>query len=99
MHVETIDTRDTEEPNSTLSAKLGPSWMDSIFNYLNTEALPEDKSAAHKVTRQAPHYILYDEKLYKRSYTLPLLKWLTSSEMDYALREVHEGICGSHLGG
>ena len=99
MHVETIDARGTKEPKSALSIELEPSWMDSILNYLTTGALPEGKSAIRKVTHQAPHYILYDRKLYKRSFTLPLLKCLPPFEADYALREVHEGICGNHLGG
>ena len=61
--------------------------MDPIFNYLNNGMLSMDKSVAHKVTCQAPHYILYDEKLYKRSFTLLLLKCLPPSETDYALKE------------
>ena len=82
-----------------LSVEIEPSWMDPIFNYLRIETLPMNKSVARKVTRQAPHYVLYDGKLYKRSFVLPLLKCLSLFEMDYALREVHEGICGNHLGG
>ena len=70
-----------------------------ILSYLTTIALLEDKSAARKVTRQAPHYVLYDIKLYKRSFTLSLLKCLSPSEVDYTLREVHEGICGNHFDG
>ena len=97
VHFEIIDTRGTEEPNSTLFAELEPSWIDSIFNYLNTGALPEDKSVARKVTHQAPHYVLCDRKLYKRSLTLPLLKFLLSFEVDSNLREVYEGIYGNHL--
>ena len=73
--------------------------MDPIFSYLNTGALSEDKSAIRKATCQAPHYVLYNEKLYKIFFTLPLLKCLPPSEANYALREVHEGICGNHLGG
>ncbi|KAK3043471.1 hypothetical protein RJ639_002050 [Escallonia herrerae] len=37
--------------------------------------------------------------LYKKSFSLPYLKCLTPKEADYALQEVHEGICGQHLGG
>ncbi|GKU85393.1 hypothetical protein SLEP1_g72 [Rubroshorea leprosula] len=33
-----------------------------------------------------------------RSYLLPLLRCLTPYEAEYALREVHEGVCGSHVG-
>lgn len=38
-------------------------------------------------------------KLYKRAYLMPLFHCLCSSEADSALREIHEGICGSHVGG
>ncbi|KAK2996170.1 hypothetical protein RJ639_029539 [Escallonia herrerae] len=37
--------------------------------------------------------------LYKKSFTLPYLRCLRPSESLYALQEVHEGICGQHLGG
>ena len=99
MNIETLKTHSTEEPRLVLLVKLESSWMDQILNYLTTEALSEDKFTAHKVIHQAPHYVLYDGKLYNRSLILPLLKCLLPFEMDYALREVHEGIYGNHLGG
>ncbi|KAK3001662.1 hypothetical protein RJ639_021658 [Escallonia herrerae] len=37
--------------------------------------------------------------LYKKSFSLPYLRCLRPSESLYALQEVHEGICGQHLGG
>ncbi|GKV48210.1 hypothetical protein SLEP1_g55036 [Rubroshorea leprosula] len=33
-----------------------------------------------------------------RSFSLPLLRCLNPYEAEYALREVHEGVCGSHMG-
>ncbi|KAK3027489.1 hypothetical protein RJ639_040290 [Escallonia herrerae] len=44
-------------------------------------------------------YTIVDDVLYKRSFTLPYLRCFTPTEATYALREVHEGICGQHLGG
>ncbi|GKV53644.1 hypothetical protein SLEP1_g60161, partial [Rubroshorea leprosula] len=41
---------------------------------------------------------LVDGVLYKRSFSLPLLRCLNPYEAEYALREVHEGVCGSHVG-
>jgi hypothetical protein len=35
--------------------------------------------------------------LYKRGFTLPLIKCVSIEERDYILQEIHEGICGSHL--
>ena len=73
--------------------------MDPIIHYLRIGTLSADNLAVHKVKHQAPHYVLLDDKLYKRSYSLPLLKCLLPSKADYAMREVHEGICGNHLRG
>ena len=73
--------------------------MDPIIKYLKHGELSNDPTVARKVKCQAPHYILIEEKLYKRSHYSPLLKCLTPTEADYAMREVHEGICGNHLGG
>ena len=99
VHVETIEAHNTEEPRLALSTTLEPSWMDPIYDYLTSSILSMDKFVVHKIIHQASHYVLYDEKLYKRSFTLPLLKCLLSFEVDYTLREVYEGICGNHLGG
>ncbi|KAK3040370.1 hypothetical protein RJ639_026775 [Escallonia herrerae] len=44
-------------------------------------------------------FALVDGMLYKKSFSLPYLKCLSPREVDYALHEVHEGICRQHLGG
>ncbi|KAK3015873.1 hypothetical protein RJ639_007817 [Escallonia herrerae] len=44
-------------------------------------------------------YALVEGILYKKSFSLPYLRCLRPSESLYALQEVHEGICGQHLGG
>jgi hypothetical protein len=36
--------------------------------------------------------------LYKRGFMLPLLKCISSEEGNYILREIHEGVYGSHSG-
>ena len=47
----------------------------------------------------ASQYIMMNDHLYKRSFSLPLLRCLGPTNADYVLREVHEGICENHLGG
>ena len=73
--------------------------MNPIVQYLTTGVLSINTSVARQVKRMAPHYTLVDERLYKRSFTLPLLKCLLLSEAIYALQEVHDGLCGNHLRG
>ena len=75
-----------------------PSWIDPLVAYLKDGVLPPDAKEAQKLKNQASRCILYEGKLYKRSYYLSLLKCLQPSEADFALRKVHEGVCESHLG-
>ncbi|GKV50913.1 hypothetical protein SLEP1_g57592 [Rubroshorea leprosula] len=76
-----------------------PSWTTPLINYLQSGELPVDLSAAKLVKRKAAHFTLLDNKLYKRAASMPLLRCLTPYEAEYAVREVHEGVCGMHIGG
>ncbi|GKV40196.1 hypothetical protein SLEP1_g47864 [Rubroshorea leprosula] len=75
-----------------------PSWTDSIISFLRDGTVPEDRQEAMKLRKKASRYTLVDGVLYKRSFSLPLLRCLNPYEAEYALREVHEGVCGSHVG-
>ena len=99
VHLETLKNRSIDKDGEVLCITTEPNWMDPIIKYLKNGELPDDPAIARKVKRQAPHYVLVEEKSYKRSHYSPLLKCLSPSEVDYALREVHEGIYGNHLGG
>jgi hypothetical protein len=76
-----------------------PEWAMEIIQFLRNGLLPEDKVAARKIKIQAARFCLLGEVLYKRGYSEPLLKCLSKTEADYVLREIHEGVCGDHLGG
>ncbi|GKV18271.1 hypothetical protein SLEP1_g28676 [Rubroshorea leprosula] len=75
-----------------------PSWTDPILSFLRDGIVPADGQEAMKLRRKASRYTLVDGVLYKRSFSLPLLRCLNPYETEYALREVHEGVCGSHVG-
>ncbi|GKV27129.1 hypothetical protein SLEP1_g36334 [Rubroshorea leprosula] len=75
-----------------------PSWTDSIVSFLRDGVILEDKQEAMKLRKKASRYTLVDGVLYKRSFSLPLLRCLNPYETKYALREVHVGVCGSHIG-
>ena len=76
-----------------------PSWMDPIRLYISMGELTNDRSRAHKVQIQSARFSLVDGHLYKRSLGGPYLKCLTPEQGRYVLAELHEGICGNHLGG
>ena len=80
--------------------KVGPSWMDPIVMFLKNDILPEEKSEAEKIRRNATQFWLSeDHKLYKRSYPGSYLLCIHPEALEPLLEELHEGIYGSHTGG
>ena len=70
------------------------------MSFLKDDTLPEEKSEAEKILRKAPRFWLSeDHKLYMRSYSGPYLLCVHPEATDLLLEELHEGICGSHIGG
>ncbi|KAL2237087.1 UNVERIFIED_CONTAM: hypothetical protein Sindi_0900400 [Sesamum indicum] len=76
-----------------------PSWKEEIVNFLTNGAVPENQKEAKALREKASRFVMMDGELYKRGFSLPLLKCLTPEEGNYVLREIHEGICGNHIGG
>ncbi|XP_073031274.1 uncharacterized protein [Primulina eburnea] len=74
------------------------SWMAPLMEYIEHKKIPEDPVQAAKIMKQAPRFVLLNNILYRRSHQGPLLKCLVEDEVDYVLREIHEGCCGKHLG-
>ena len=80
--------------------RAGPSWMDSVIQFLKDDILPEEKVETDKIQRKATSYWLSeDDKLYKRSFSGPYLLCVHPKQTESLLEEMHEGICGSHTGG
>ena len=73
-------------------------WMTSIVSYLKDRRLPKEKDEAKKLRVRSARYVLMDEVLYKRGFSQPYLRCLALDEVNYVLREVHEGACGNHSG-
>ena len=73
-------------------------WMTPIVLYLKDRRLLEGKDEARKLRIKAARYVLMDEVLYKRGFSQPYLRCLAPDEVNYVLREVHEGACGNHSG-
>ncbi|GAV88088.1 rve domain-containing protein [Cephalotus follicularis] len=73
--------------------------MTPFISWLRDGILPEDPVEARKLVYRVNRFQFRDGILYKRSFSFPWLRCLNPSEADYALREVHERICGNHTGG
>lgn len=60
---------------------------------------PDDPKKAALTKRKASSYSVFQGKLFRKGFSMPLLKFLEGEEAAYVLREKHEGICGHNLGG
>ena len=75
-----------------------PNWMDPIWDYINDGALPDDPKEAAKIRVRSSRFTNHKGSLYKRGFFTPFLKCIAGEDTEYVLREVHEGICGNHIG-
>ena len=63
---------DIQVPIRVHFTRVGPSWMDPVVTFLKNGTLPEDRVEAKKIRRKASRFWLSkDQKLYKRSYSVP----------------------------
>ena len=73
------------------------SWMDFIWDYLIEGLLPSDPKEASKLRSRYARFTIHQGALYKRGFFTPILKCIVGEDIDYVLREVHEGVCGNHI--
>ena len=74
------------------------SWMDPIWDYLIEGLLSNDPKEASKLRTRSTRFTVHRGSLYKRGFFTPILKCIAGKDADYILREVHEGVCGNHIG-
>nr|XP_023925240.1 uncharacterized protein LOC112036641 [Quercus suber] len=60
--------------------------------------LPQNVKEARKVRKRVARFIILNDTLYKRGFSMPYLKCVNEEETKYILEEIHEGICGDHAG-
>ena len=63
-----------------------PDWRSEIIEYLKSPTR-ETESESAKLRIRAARYILIDDVLYKKSFSLPYLRCLRPDEAQYALRD------------
>ena len=77
---------------------FGPSWMDPIWDFLIERLLPNDPKEASKLRLKSARFTIHPGALYKRGFFTPILKCIAGGDTYHVLREVHEGMCGNHIG-
>jgi len=77
---------------------LGVDWTMPIISYLRNGTLLEDRNASRRLKVHSSCFVMMGDVLYKRGFSRSYLRCLIPDEANYVMREVHEGICGNHLG-
>ena len=72
--------------------------MEPIWDYIIDGRLPDDPKEAAKIRTRSARFTNHKGSLYKRGFFTPFLKCIVGKDTEYVLREVHEGICGNHIG-
>ena len=82
----------------TFAIQSTNSWMTPIVSFLQDEHLPQDVEEAKKIKKKAVRFMILNDVLYKRGFSMPYLKCVDEDEAKYILEEVHEGVCRDHVG-
>ncbi|KAG7583508.1 Ribonuclease H domain [Arabidopsis suecica] len=77
----------------------GADWREPIKHYIMTGELPKNKWQARKMRITSAKFCLSKDTLYKRGVSDPYLLCIFGPEVEIVVREVHEGLCGSHASG
>jgi len=73
--------------------------MTPYRQYLADGILPAEPEEGKNIKRNAARYTLVDGILFRHGFTHPILTCVSGDECTRIMAELHEGICGSHVGG
>jgi hypothetical protein len=73
-------------------------WRTEIISFLQGNFLSDDEAYNKRIEARARPYIIIEGELYKRGVCSPLLKCLFRTEGIELMKEIHAGLCGSHIG-
>jgi len=76
----------------------GETWMTPYRRYLADGLLPLEPAEVKVVKKNVGRYTLVDGNLFTHGYTHPILSCVSGEQCTHIMAELHEGICGSHIG-
>ncbi len=73
--------------------------MTPYRQYLADGILPAKPGEGERIMENSARYTLIDGVLFRHGFTHPVLTCVSGDECTRIMSELHEGICGSHVGG
>ncbi|XP_068498312.1 uncharacterized protein [Phaseolus vulgaris] len=74
-------------------------WMTPYRRYIADGILPAEPGEGKKIKKNSASYTLVNGVLFRHGFTHPILTCVSGDECTRIISELHEGICGSHVGG
>ena len=89
---------------SVMSTEIGPEEKPQFYDiqkFIEERKYREEANSKEKYTLRvlARNYASHDGVLYKRMLNGTQLRCLKKDEADEVMREIHAGVCGSHMNG
>jgi ribonuclease HI len=82
----------------TISLVHSEDWRTEIISFLQGNCLSSDEAYNKRMEARTRPYVIIEGELYKHGVCSPLLKCLWRTEGMELMREIHAGLCGSHIG-
>jgi ribonuclease HI len=82
----------------TISPVHSEDWRTEIISFLQGNCLSDDEAYNKRMEARTRPYALIEGELYKHGVCSPLLKCLSRTEGIELMKEIHAGLCGSHIG-
>jgi hypothetical protein len=82
----------------TVSPVHSEDWRTEIISFLQGNCLSDDELYNKRMEARTRPYVMLEGELYKHGVCSPLLKCLSRTEGIELMKEIHAGLCGSHIG-
>jgi ribonuclease HI len=82
----------------TISPVHSEDWRTEIISFLQGNCLSDDEAYNKRMEARTRPYVIIEGELYKHGVCSPLLKCLSRTEGIELMKEIHAGLCGSHIG-
>jgi ribonuclease HI len=82
----------------TISPVHSEDWRTKIISFLQGNCLSDDEVYNKRMEARTRPYVIIEGELNKHGVCSPLLKCLSRTEGIELMKEIHECLCGSHIG-
>jgi hypothetical protein len=86
-----------KQPLSTVNAIASLDWRAPIITFLHGNYEPIETHDLKRMQARAKGYVLKHDNLFKLGVCAPLLKCITQEQDNELMKEIHSGMCGSHI--